>query len=213
MIPINEPELLSLEFFRVALSEDTHETRMRGIDVMRQEVVNMGLPNFPIGGQGARRKKNNPELVQWVAETSAARYDAAHEYAGIIRRYESKNERKLNVAEEIGKRVWDSIQSERFQGLQVRGGILEQVRDVAKELGINGGRDKDTIRKIWSCYRGVVHLGMAMDYCEDNPETNMHVLHLAERFREGLCKNCPKGTKKPYVAIREQVSFLYISGV
>ncbi|PTX72912.1 hypothetical protein [Sulfitobacter mediterraneus] len=212
IIPINEPELLSLEFFRVALSEDTHEARMRGIDVMRQEVVSMGLPNFPIGRRDAEQKRNRPEFVQWVAETSAARYDAAHECAGIIGRYERKNERKLNVAEEIGKLVWDSIQSQRFQGLHVTGGILEQVRDLAKALGISGARDKDTLRKIWSCYRGVVHLGMAMDYLEDNPETDLHLLHIAERFRKGLSQNCPKGKCKPYVAISEQISFLYISG-
>jgi hypothetical protein len=76
---------------------------------------------------------------------------------------------------------------------------------------VSGARDKDTLRKIWNSYRGVVHLGIAIDYCENHPAQNLHVFHLAELFRKTLSENCPKGTSKPYVDPGEQISFLYIS--
>lgn len=91
--------------------------------------------------------------------------------------------------------------------MQVPGGILEQVRVEAKALGIRGGVDKDTVRNIWNCYRGVVHLGMAMDSCEDNPNSGWHVLHLAEDRQNALSGNCPRGTEKPYVDSDCQLSF------
>ena len=206
-VPLNEPECECLGQFRMALSEETEEGRIRAIDVVRHEVVSLGLENWPVG------KSSSPRFVQWAAETAQSRYDAAHKFHEIVKRYEGKNERKLNVAEYIGKCVWDSIQVERFQGVQVKGGLLEQTRDYAKQNGVGGARDLDVLRKIWSTYRGVVHLGMAMDYLEDHPETAWHVLHLAERFRIGLSSNCPKGTSTPYVDPEGQLSFLYISEV
>ncbi|MBU2941888.1 hypothetical protein Q8W25_19835 [Shimia thalassica] len=208
-IPINEAELGCLGLFRMALSENTHEARVRAIAAMRHEVVSLGLESFPIRGRG----ENDPEFVRWVAETSAERHEAAHAYAAIAQRYDRQNKRKLNVAEHIGKLVWDSIQDQRFQGLQTKNGILAQVREDAKAQSVEGARDKDTLRKIWKCYRGVVHLGMALDYCEDNPDSHRNVLHLAERFRLGLNRNCPKGTKTPYVSESNQISFLYLSSV
>ncbi len=206
-VPLNEPESECLGLFRMALSEETDEERLRAIDIMRHEVVSLGLENFPVS------RSSHPEFVQWVAETAKYRQDAAHTFHEIAGRYERKNERKLNVAEYIGKRVWDSIQTKRFQGVQVKGGLLEQTRDYAKQNGVGGARDLDVLRRIWSTYRGVVHLGMAMDYCEDHPETTWHVLHLAEKFRSGLSSNCPKGTSLPYVDPKTQISFLYISNV
>lgn len=199
---LNRPECECLGLFRMALSEETEEGRANAIEIMRHEAVSLGLNYIPVG------KSSNPELVQWIAETAKERYDAAHEFAAIAKRYESKNERKLNIAEYIGKRVWDSIQAERFQGLHVKGGLLDQTRDYTKQHEINGGRDRDVLRKIWNTYRGVVHLGMAMDFCEDHPGTSWHVLHLAETFRAGLSSSCPKGTRSPYVDPRSQISFL-----
>jgi len=201
-LPISDPELNCLELFRLALSEDTNEARVSAIEVMRQEVVSLSLSNFPIGAG-----KNAPEFVHWVAETSTARYEAAHEFSAIARRYETKNERRLNIAEHVGKLVWDSIQSQEFKGLHVAGGILEKVRTIAKQEGIQGARDKDVLSRTWMTYRGVVHLGMAMDYCEDNPGKGLEVLDVAERFRLGLSQGFPKGTRKPYVPEAEQISF------
>ena len=210
-IHLNEPELLSLELFRVALSEPSPKARLRAVEVMRQEVISMGLENFPILKKGAGQKKNHPNFVQWVAETAADRCDAARDYVGIFQRYQKINEKKLNVAEYIGKHVWQTIQEQKFQGVQVAGGILEQVRDVARELDVSGARDENTVRNIWKRYRGVVHLGMAMDYWEDHPSSEMHILHVAEKIRQGLSESCPKGTSKPYVDPSDQISFLYIS--
>lgn len=202
-VPLNELECECLQLFRMALSEETEEDRIRAIDIMRHEVVSISLGNFPVD------KSSHPKFVQWVAETAQSRYDAAHNLHGIARRYEGYNERKLNIAEYIGKCVCDSIQAERFQGVQVKGGLLEQTQDYTKQNKISGGRDLDVLRRTWNTYRGVVHLGMAMDYCEDHPETTWHVLDLAETFRTKLSSNCPKGTSSPYVNPEAQISFLF----
>jgi len=204
-VPLNEPECVVLELFRMALNEETAEDRLSAIEVMRHEVVSMGLDSFTI------TEASSPKFVRWVANTAQRRYEAAHAYHEIAQRYESKNERHLNIAEFIGKKVWDSIEARRFQGLQVAGGLLEQTSDYARDMGVRGAKDLDVLRKIWKRYRGVVHLGMAMDYIEEHPETRVHVLHLAERIRLGLSTNCPKGTSIPYVDPQEQISFLYVS--
>ena len=210
-IPLNEPELQCLDLFRMALSEPTLEDRMRAIGVMRHEVVSLGLENFPVRRSDLDEKGSNSSFVQWVAETAGDRYKAAHAFHEIAHRYLPKNERKLNVAEHIGKVVWESIRNRTNKGMHVKGGLLEQVSDFAKAQKVSGARDKDTLRKIWRDYRGVVHLGMAMDYCEDHPEPGQNVLHLAEKFRCGLSTNCPKGRGDPYVAGDDQISFLYIT--
>jgi len=210
---LNEPELACLEMFRIALSENTQHARLQALKVMRHEVVSLGLGTFPIREGASATQENNPDFVRWIAKTAEERYEAAHVLNEIAQRYETKNERKLNVAEHIGKRVWLSILEQRFQGLHVAGGILEQVSDEAKAQGVHGARDKDGLREIWKTYRGVVHLGMAMDHCEDNPDAALNVLHVAERFRKALSQNCPKGTSKPYVDQSEQISFLYLSNI
>lgn len=206
IVNINEPESRCLELFRMALSESTQVARMAAITVMKHEVVSLGLDSFPIGAG-----KTSPAFVQWVAETSRDRYEAAHEFSAIARRYETRNERKLNIAEYVGKLVWDSIQAQEFKGLHVAGGILEKVRKIAKQEGIQGARDKDVLSRTWVTYRGVVHLGMAMDYCEENPGKGLSVLDVAERLRLGLNQGFPKKTGKPYVPDVEQISFRFNS--
>ncbi|WP_321831364.1 hypothetical protein [Thalassovita sp.] len=204
-VRLNEPQCAALGLFRMALSEATAADRLSAIEVMRHEVVSMGLDSFPI------TEASSPQFVRWAATTAPPRYEAAHAFHEIAQRYESKNERHLNIAEFIGKKVWDSIQARRFQGLQVAGGLLEQTSDYARDMGVRGAKDLDVLRKIWKRYRGVVHLGMAMDYVEEHPEMRAHVLQLAERIRLGLSTNCPKGTNASYVDPQEQISFLYVS--
>jgi len=152
----------------------------------------------------------NSESLQWVAMTAGQRTEAAFELSKTSKRYEAKNERKLNIAEHIGHLILLSIKDEKFEGVQARGGILEQVRGVARAEKISGARDKDVIREVWNTYRDVVHLDLALDYCEGNPEQGSNVLHLAEEFRRCLSENCPRGTKVPYVDPAAQISFLYI---
>ncbi|WP_412565615.1 hypothetical protein [Thalassobius sp. MITS945101] len=204
-VRLNEPECAALGLFRMALSEATAADRLSAIEVMRHEVVSMGLESFPI------TEASSPKFVRWAATTAPPRYEAAHAFHQILQRYNSKNERQLNIAEYIGKKVWDSIETGKFQGVQVAGGLLEQTSEYAREMGVRGAKDLDVLRKIWKRYRGVVHLGMTMDYVEEHPETRAHVLHLAERIRLGLSTNCPKGTSVPYVDPQEQISFLYVS--
>jgi hypothetical protein len=205
-ICLNEPEYKCLELFRMALSEKKGNDRLCAIEVMRREVVSLGLQNFPVG------KSSHPDFVEWVGRTAEGRYEAAHRFSEIAQRYEGRNQRKLNIAEDIGKRVWDSIQARRFLGVYVKGGLLDQVSDYAKQHSISGARDRAVLEKIWTTYRGVVHLGMAMDYCEMHPKTQWHVLHLAEKFRVALSSNCPRKHPNPYVDPQDQISFLYISG-
>lgn len=204
-VRLNEPQCAALGLFRMALSEATAADRLSAIEVMRHEVVSMGLESFPI------TQASSPKFVRWAATTAQPRYEAAHAFHEIAQRYNSKNERQLKIAEYIGKKVWDSIETGKFQGVQVAGGLLEQTSEYAREMGVRGAKDLDVLRKIWKRYRGVVHLGMAMDYVEEHPETRVHVLHLAERIRLGLSTNCPKGTSIPYVDPQEQISFLYVS--
>lgn len=211
-ITINEPQLLSIELFRLALSEDNSEQRLQAVRNVKHDVVASLLTQL---FDGSVLENADPEIdaefMQWVAKTSGERHEAAYELAQTAKRYESKNERKLNVAEQIGSLVWLSIQDKTFRGVHSESGLLDHVQHQARNLGVSGARDKDTVRKIWNTYRGVVHLGMAIDYCDESADQNLNVLHVAERFRRDLCLNCPKGTSKPYVDPDEQVSFIYIS--
>ncbi|WIY24193.1 hypothetical protein [Parasedimentitalea psychrophila] len=154
---------------------------------------------------------NNAEFVQWVAKSSAQRHEASFEFLQTTRRYEDKNNDKLNIAEHFGELIWLSIQDKNFEGVQTDRGILQQVRDDAKESGVRGARDRDTLREIWGTYRGVVHLGRAIDLCENYSGQKWDVLDLAELFRKGLSENYPKGTSQPYVSPDDQISFVYLS--
>lgn len=211
-VTLNEFDLMFIELVRVGLSEKTMGLRERAIKNVKHDVVADRIDKLMRKlGPKWRSDPANSEFLQWVALTAAQRTEAAFEFSGTGKRYEAKNERKLNIAEHIGRVIYLSIKDEKFEGVQSRGGILEQVRDVAKVEKISGARDKDVIREVWNTYRGVVHLGMALEYCEGNPEQGLNVLHLAEEFRRCLSENCPRGTKVPYVDPEEQISFLYIS--
>ena len=110
-IRLNEPECAALELFRMALSEETAEDRLSAIEVMRHEVVSMGLESFPI------TEASSPKFVRWAATTAQPRYEAAHAFYEVAQRYEGKQERQFNIAEYIGKKVWDSIETGKFQGV------------------------------------------------------------------------------------------------
>lgn len=211
---INEPELISIGLIRVALSEVSVELREKAVKNVKLDVEAMQI-ELLLGRQNTDRASDSTyaDFLGWVGKTSPQRHEAAIELAQQAGRYDGKNERKLNVAEHIGKLILLSIQDGKFEGVQVDGGILDQVRETAKKFNVTGAKDKDTVRKIWKTYRGVVHLGMAMDYCEKVPDQDENVLHLAERFRQGLSQNCPKGTSKPYVDPDEQTSFVYLSTI
>jgi hypothetical protein len=211
-VPINEYELLSIEIIRIALSEPTPELREKAIANAKHEAVTFWLTtrNDKLGIDWMSDPKSD-EFVRWIAKTSIERHEASDQFMQTGIRYEKGNERKLNVAEHIGKLIWGSIQDKKFEGLHTTHGILQQVSDQAQKHSVSGAKDMDTLRGIWKRYRGIVHLGMALDYCEDYPDHDQKVLDLAENFRRGLSQFCPKGTKKPYVAEGEQIIFRYIS--
>lgn len=211
-ISLNEFDLLNIDIFRIALSEETREQRMRAIINSKHNVVEARIEvTFNTLGDRWTSDLTNAKFMSWVATTSARRTDAAYEFAETERRFYSKNERKINIAEETGFLIFRSVQTKRFKGVQTKGGLLEQIRHVARQENVRGAKDKDVVRKIWKTYRGVVHLGMAITYCEENPDQQFNILHLAELFRETLSGNCPKGRSEPYVDPSSQISFVYLS--
>ena len=211
-VSINEPELFFLELFRIALSAEALEERLAAIRSVRHEVIAARLQSLSEGNPpGWQNDPANRELVEWVAKTAGEREDGIYEFSRISRRYEDRTERRLNVAEHIGKLIGLSIEDGRFEGVQTPSGILYQVTEVGKAHNIRGAKDKDVVRKSWGCYRGVVHLGMAMDLCEDLSASPAEVLLLAEHIRLRLSETCPKGTSAPYVSAEEQISFVYES--
>lgn len=211
-VAINGHELLSIELIRLALSETTPDLREKAIVNAKQEMVSLRIQalNDQFGTSWVSEPQNT-ELVRWLTRTTAERNEAIYELSQTGRRFEEVNQRKLNIAEHIGKRIWCSIQDGRFEGVQTDEGILKQVRYEAQANNVSGAKDMDTLRKTWKTYRGIVHLGMAMDYCEEFPELEENILFLAENFRRGLSEFCPKGTKNPYVPEGEQINFAYVS--
>ena len=213
-IAINEPELGFVELIRLALSEETNAKRERAIKNVKHEAVAARLDLLAgEGGSSWATDLDNAKFVQWTIRTQAERREAAYEFSQTARRYEEKTERRLNIAEHIGKLIWLSIMDNKFEGVQTEIGILQQVREVAKGLSVSGARDIDTLRKVWATYKGVVHLGMAIDFVEENPQQQANLLHIAERYRQILSQNCPKGTSKPYVSPAEQIYFVYLSSL
>ncbi|MDD9723036.1 hypothetical protein PVW51_20205 [Sulfitobacter sp. PR48] len=213
-ITINEPELNFVELIPLALSEETNELRLRAVRNVKHEAVAARLDLLAAeGGSSWATDPENANFVQWTIRTSAERREAAYEFSQTARRYEERNERRLNIAEHIGKLIWLSILDRKFDGVQTEIGILQQVRGDAKSHAVSGARDMDTLRKVWATYRGVVHLGMALDVCEEHPMPQANLLHVAEQYRQELSQNCPKGTSKPYVSSEEQISFVYLSSL
>lgn len=211
-VSINGLELLWIEQFRVALSEQKAELREKAIQNVKHEVAAHGLDSLSKQlGTGWMSEPQDAEFVQWIARTSSARHEASYEFSRTCQQYEELTEMWLNAAEQIGKLILLSIQDKKFEGVQTKEGILKQVRDQALENDIRGAKDLDVLRKAWRTYRGVVHLGMAIDYCEDCPDPKPHVLHVAENYRRCLSQSCPKGTKKPYVSEDDQIKFVYSS--
>ncbi len=201
-----------LELFRVALSPETHEERLAAIRHVKHDVIEGRLKNISKrhGSDWINEPENRP-LAEWASKTSHDRHEAIYEFTRVSRQYEDRYERRLNVAEHVGKLVDNSIRDGKFEGVQTRNGILYQVTAAGREHKISGARDKDVVRESWQTYRGIVHLGMAMDLCEDQNMRPEIVLFVAEKIRQRISETCPKGTNKPYVDPDEQISFTYES--
>lgn len=214
-VMISGPQLQYLELIRVALSEGDHEQRMRAINNVKHE-VRMNLLELLVakGEANGISALSNAEFSQEMAKAAIEAQEATREFSQTERRYEGVNgrgnERKLNVAEHIGKLVFLSIREGKFHGVHSEIGILEKVRHDAKLYKISGARDDDTLRKIWKTYRGVVHLGIAMEFYEDTPNWRPEVLGVAEEIRCALSQNCPRNHKEPYVDPEDQISFILV---
>ena len=214
VVSINEPELTFIELFRIALSAETLAARLAAIRLVKHEVIAARLQTLARNpGPSWTRDPSNEDLVDWVALTAAERDEAIYELSRVFRVYEEQNERRLNVAEHAGKLLYLSILDGKREGVQTPAGILYQVTAAGKAHGIRGAKDKDVVRKSWGTYRGIVHLGMAMDLCEDRKAPLEAVLTLAEKIRRLLSETCPKGTQQPYVPCEEQISFVYRSNI
>ena len=210
VVLIDAIERRSIEYFRFAESEATHEARLRALSMVRHDLTATRLDELfrsPEYQRGA-----GPEdypFLKWAAETASQRHEAGIALMDLEEKFQAGQQRKLNVAEHVGRLVIQSINEKQFKGLHVRGGILETVRNEAKRAKIYGGKDLDTLRDTWRTFKGVVHLGMAITYLEDNRDQNWDVLDLAETFRSILSSSCPKGTREPYVSSTEQIKFHY----
>lgn len=212
-VSIDDAELQYVEMFRVALSEEDNAQRMQAIENVKHDVKSKLIEQlFEERGTSWMSNQKNAELVQWLARSAAERNKAVYELSQTMRRYEGRNgngnERKLNIAEYIGRQVWLSICEGKFTGVQTVSGILQQVREHALENGVSGARDRDTLAKIWGMYRGVAHLGLAMDLCDEKLNAGLNILDLAEHIRCDFSQNCPKGTSKPYVDRSFQIFFI-----
>ncbi|SER94341.1 hypothetical protein SAMN04490244_10467 [Tranquillimonas rosea] len=211
-VSINEPESSYLELFRIALSAEDHEARIAALRQVKQ-VVSAERLRVLSQSDCWTDEPDNQALLTWAARTAAEREDAICEFLRVSRVYEDRNERRLTIAEHAGKLVYLSIKEEKREGVQTPSGILYQLTQAAKEHGIQGGRDKDTVRRSWGAYRGIVHLGMAIDLCDEQASPPEEVLFLAEQIRRVLSTSCPKGASEPYVPQAEQISFVYKSGI
>ena len=213
-VSINEADGLYLELFRIALSAEDSKARIEALRYVKHVVVAERLKVLSESeGPGWPSEPYNQPLVTWTAQTAVERDDAMYEFSRVSRTYEDRNERRLNIAEHAGKLVYLSILEGKRQGVQTPAGILHQVTLAGKQHGIRGAKDKDTVRKSWGAYRGVVHLGMAMDFCQDQAVLPEEVLFLAEKIRRALSETCPKGTSDPYVPREEQIYFNYESDI
>ena len=209
---IDEKELLLVNLIRLALSEDDMTARVRSIKNVKYFVSTISTQIILDFEENERFVDHfKMPYLRYLAKISERSHDATYELAEVQQRYEARNDTKLNIAEHVGRYIWNSIESKKFEGLHTEIGILQQVQREARAKRVAGARDKDVLRKIWSTYRGVVHLGMAMDYCEENPDHDMNVLQIAESYRRTLSDHCPKGTSKPYVSADEQIKFIYSS--
>ncbi len=208
-VAINEKELFFIELFRIALSAETLEDRLATNQLVRHEVIAARLQNLAENpGPDWVSDTDNKYLVEWVAMTAAERDEAIHEFSRVSRIYKDRNERRLNIAEHAGKLVYLSILEGKREGVQTSAGILYQLTLAGREHGIRGAKDKDVVRRSWGTFRGIVHLGMAMDFCENRGTSLEEDLAVAEEIRRVLSNTCLKGTDRPYVLREEEVSFI-----
>lgn len=209
---INEAELEYIDLIRAALSSDCAAERQSLIFDAKHDALMQRLDwlEQKFGAHWVDDPKNL-QLALWLGKTSNERQEAAFRFAEFSRRHDGVLAKKLMVAEHIGSKIFSSIKDKKFLGVQSKLGILQEISDEAKKAKTRGVKDLDTLRKIWSTYRGVVHLGMAIDYCAENPDQKFHVIQLAEFFRNLLSTECPRGTDQPYVDPKNQVTFRYVS--
>lgn len=209
IVYLNEPEIRYAELFRFALSEPDNKARLAAIRQVRFEVVGIRLGQLKVDfDEHWPEDPRNRALVNWSLTSEAERQEASFAFSELGKRYEASLERKINIAEQIGRFIYLSIVDGKFEGVQNQTGILSQVGDQGRKDKVSGARDKDTLRKIWSVYKGVVHFGMAIDVLEGAPEHGGDLLHLAADFQRSLSRHCPKGTTSPYVDPACQISFV-----
>jgi len=208
-ISLDGAQQTSINLYRMALSEESQEQRLRAIEVVTHDVVARQVALFTSDkGKGWMSEPRYSEFSQLVMRSADERYESAMEFGQILRRYEEENDRSLYVAELVGMHVLISIKEGSLHGIHASGGIFDQVRLHARENEIPGARTKAALLKCWRTYRGVVHLGVAMRLCGANPEQGHEVLTVAEGIRQELSSRGPGNRSDPYVDQKEQISFV-----
>ncbi len=208
---INDTQLQFIEMFRIALSAPDNPQRLRAISNLKQDVAAQ-VDELIVDGRSEEWMSANAEFFRRSTLDAPVRRAAAAEFAQTEREFEGSRGRgrgkKLSIAEHTGMRVWATIKEGKFEGLQTEIGILEQVSHFARQQKIFGAQDHDILRKIWRTYRGVVHLGMAMELYGDSVPPSFGIITLAEQIRMDLSRHSPKSSNKPYVDESEQISFV-----
>ncbi|MBT0958207.1 hypothetical protein IV417_12485 [Alphaproteobacteria bacterium KMM 3653] len=213
-VEISEAGFQVIGELRIALSAETVEDRLKAMEHVQHRFIRSLVENAH-SKFGAEWEKI-PSMSALAAKVSKSYVQSASTediFSDVFHQYEKKNHRGLMVAEQVGQMVFFSIVDRKLEGLHRDGKIIDQVCQQGRARDVPGAKDKDTVRKSWMKYKGVVHLGMALNDAEELKITRAKdVLGMAEEMRLMLCSNCPKGTSEPYVNQDDQISFVYKSG-
>ncbi|UWR21291.1 hypothetical protein [Sulfitobacter sp. S190] len=209
----NNFEIRYLEMFYVALSEPTHDLRMRAIANVRHE-VEAETDSFLVEDHAAGRIKvpsideHYKKMALAARKRDVAKRCLFETEARFTGSGKASNQRRLETADLIGMKILTSILDKKYDGVYSETGILQQVREQSIRENLNVFKDHDSLRKIWKQYRGIVHLSIALGLEEDRSTGRREVIKVAEAYRQILSSSCPRGTQTPYVALSEQILFL-----
>lgn len=213
VIELNQYELLLGDLIYVPLAEPDPVLRAKTLEAFRQVARQYSA-------DGYRSTKDHPahqhlRASAYLTPTEDDYQDIADgngEFTEAVGRFRQQHQRRFNVAINIAERLFLTTHDNEFRGLySTPNGIFSQVSEMARENGIRGAQDKDTLRGIWNHYRGIIHLPLAMELSKHSKEDPPPLLPFARSLQQAFSQNCPRNSSKPYVPAHEQISFVEIS--
>lgn len=139
--------------------------------------------------------------------------EAERHIGQVEARFKRTQGRHLCIAEDIGQLALNSIADGEFRGVRTDTGLIESYCHDARKKGARGATDRKSVEGIWTKYRGVVHLGLVIDYLERIGDSLDEVFKKAWYFALLLASGYPKGTGKPYVPPDEKINFIEYQSV